>query len=190
MEQLKELLISEIKKEFDQYLDDHDEERCNYLIFEDLEEFQDFYDTFVQEYFNESESPLERGDYNFSWFDGFKIIKEYVTEYDIEFDNYDDEDKSWNMLCYVCARQSDIYELDEYKIWYKTPKQNFTHKCHKQLEFYDRQLISLFNDGPQKVEYNAIMKFYKSLIEFDIDKATQNLNIINLVFQKYMRKYE
>ena len=188
MEQLKELLISEIKKEFDLYLDDHDEERCNYLIFDDLEEFKDFYDNFVEEYFNEGEdSPLERRDYNFSWFDGFKIIKEYVTEIDIPFDDYDEENKSWNMLCYACARQSDIYELDEYKIWYKTPKQNFTHMCHKQLEYFDRQT---FNDGPQKVEYNAIKKFYKSLIEFDIEKATQNLNIINLVFQKYMRQYE
>ena len=194
MEQLKKDMDVEIKELFDHYLEEEDEARCNYMIFDDLDAFKDFYEEFVQEYFNSDNREVWidsfASNYDFSWFDAFKVIKQFMEDIDDTFDNYDDQDKSWDMFCYACARMSDICELDEYKIWYKTPKQNFIHKCNKQLEFYDRQLISVFKDGPEKVEYNAIMNFYKSLIDFDIDKATQNLTIINLVFQRYMRKYE
>ena len=194
MEQLKANMDIEIKELFDRYLEDEDEERCNYLIFDDLADFKDFYEGFVQEYFNSDRGELFHSDfastYDFSWFDAFKVIKQYMEDVDDTFIDYDDQDKSWNMFCYACARMSDICELDEYKMWYKTPKQNFTHKCHKQLEFYEDQLTSYHREGPEKVEYNAYVKFYKSLIDFDIDKATQNLTIINLVFQRYMRKYE
>lgn len=194
MEQLKANMDIEIKELFDAYLEDEDEARCNYLIFDDLNDFKDFYEGFIQEYFNSDNQYIVSNEfsqiYDFSWFDAFKVIKQYMEDVDDPFQDYDDQDKSWNMFCYACARMSDLCELDEYKIWYKTPKQNFTQKCHKQLEFYGGQLIQTFEKGPQKVEYNAIMKFYKSLIDFDIDKATQNLTIINLVFQTYMKQYE
>ena len=194
MEQLKKDMDTEIKELFDRHLEEEDDERCNYMIFDDLNDFKDFYEEFVEEYFN-SDNPYILCDefsciYDFSWFDAFKVIKQYMEDIDDTFEDYDDQDKSWNMFRYACARMSDLYELDEYTIWYKSAKQNFTHKCHKQLEFYDGQLIAVFKKGPEKVQYNAIMNFYKSLIDFDIDKATQNLTIINLVFQRYMRKYE
>ena len=194
MEQLIKDMNTEIKELFDKYLEDEDESRCNYLIFDDLDDFKDFYDEFVEESFNSDNEQFSvdwfSSSYDFSWFDAFKVIKLFMDDVGCTFNDYDDQDKSWTMFCYACARMSDICELDEYTIWYKSRKQNFTHKCHKQLEFYEDQLTSYHREGPQKVEYNAYVKFYKSLIDFDIDKATQNLTIINLVFQRYMRKYE
>ena len=52
MDTLKKNMMSEIKKAFDAYLEDADEEACNYLLFDDLDDLQDCYDDFVQDYFN------------------------------------------------------------------------------------------------------------------------------------------
>ena len=194
MDTLKQNMISEIKKFFDEYLDEKDEEKCNYLKFDDFDKFQDFHQEFLQEHFNGGYQLIDycefREEYDFDWFDAFKIIKECYDDYDCPFESYDDKEKSWEAFCYSCAREVDFLESDEYKIWYSNPKESFINKCNKQLEHYSRQLISLFTNGPEKLEFDTLCKFYENLKKFDIENATLNLQVINLLFQKSMKKYE
>jgi|TARA_R110000744_G_C18985240_1_gene519842 hypothetical protein len=128
MEILKENMMSEIKKAFDAYLEEADEEACNYLIFDDLDNFEEFYDDFVEEYFNsDNHTPIDdvifKNKYDFNLFDAFKIIKEYWEELGDTFDDYDDEQKSWDAFCYACAKEATFLEFDKYKFWFKKRKE-------------------------------------------------------------------
>jgi hypothetical protein len=198
MEQLKENMMSEIKKVFDEYLEEADEEACNYLIFDDLDKFEEFYDDFAMEYFNrENHTPIDQDTfmdkYYFCWFDAFKIIKEFYEEMDATFDDYDDEQKSWDAFCYVCARESTFLEFDKYKFWFKTPKQKFVNDCNSRIEDINACVsikISPSLKNCSKFEKQTRLKYYQNLKVLDIDNAEKNLQVINLILQKEMKKYE
>lgn len=191
MEQLKENIIKEVKKHFDQVLDDDDEAKCNYLYFDDLEDFYEYYvEEFLNKYYNQDDfiyidDVLFRETYgDFNWFDALKIIKNFETEMGCGWDDYDDETKVWNYLCYVCAYENDFLKNDEYKIWYsvKNPQQKFIEDCNSKLKETRPTLDKLV-----KLQYNIENEYFVNLGLFRIDKATELLQVINLIYQKRMK---
>lgn len=192
MEQLKENIIKEVKKHFDQVLDDDDEAKCNYLHFEDLDDFYEYYnEEFFNKYYDREDFiPIDHvlfretyGDFN--WFDALKIIKDYNTDigYD-NWDDYDDEQKVWNYLCYVCACENDFLKNEEYKIWYnvKNPKQKFIEDCDSKIKEIRPTIDKLV-----KFQYNMENEYFVNLGLFRIDRATELLQVINLVYQKRLK---
>ena len=194
METLKENMMSEIKKAFDAYLEEADEEACNYLLFDDLEDFKEFYSNYCNEYFNsDNYSPIDdvlfTRKYDFDWFDAFKIIKEYWEAVGEPFDDYDDEQASWDAFCYACANQAKFIELEVYELWFITPKQKLVRDCDIQIQH--------INDADETTLYRntlflkkTTIQYYEYLKEFNIDKANENLQVINLLFQKKMIEFE
>jgi len=197
MEQLKENIIKEVKKHFDQVLDDDDEAKCNYLYFDDLEDLYEYYfEAFLNKYYDREDfipidDVLFRETYgDFNWFDALKIIKKFDTEMGCGWDDYDDEEKVWNYLCYVCAYENDFLKNEEYKIWYnvKNPQQKFIDDCDEKVQRLENGCCG--NKVIDKVEKNKKITYFKHLKEFDISKAEEDLKVINLIFQKYMKQVE
>ena len=172
METLKENMMSEIKKAFDAYLEEADEEACNYLLFDDLEDFKEFYSNYCNEYFNsDNYSPIDdvlfTRKYDFDWFDAFKIIKEYWEELGEPFDDYDDEKKSWDAFCYACANQAKFIELEVYELWFITPKQKLVRDCDIQIQHINNLL------------------FQKKMIEFEKGIEQKYLEVCNMCKRQY-----
>lgn len=189
MEQLKENIIKEIKKHFDQVLDDDDEAKCNYLYFDDFEDLNTYYfEEFLNKYYDRDDfipidDVLYRETYgDFNWFDALKIIKKFDTEMGCGWDDYDEEKKVWNYLCYVCAYQNDFLKNEEYKIWYVNPQQKFIDDCNSKLKEIRPTMDKLV-----KLQYNKENKYFVNLGLFRIDKATELLQVINLVYQKRLK---
>lgn len=199
MEQLKEDIIKEVKKHFDQVLDDEDEAKCNYLHFEDLEDLYEYYcEDFLNKYYDREDFiPIDEvlfretyGDFN--WFDALKIIKKFDTEMGCGWDDYDDEEKVWNYLCYVCALDgNDFLKNEEYKIWYNVinPRQKFIDDCGEKIEdlengYWDKCVPI------GRMEKRTTIRFFKHLKELDISKAEEDLKIINLIYQKNMKQFQ
>ena len=193
MEQLKENIIKEVKKHFDQVLDEDDEAKCNYLHFENLDDFYVYYnDEFIYKYYNEEDfipidDVLFRETYgDFNWFDALKIIKDYNTDMSCDdWDDYDDEQKVWNYLCFVCAEVgNDFLENEEYKIWYnvKNQQQKFIEECEHKMKDIGPPLDKLV-----KFQYRMENKYFVNLRAFRIDKASELLQVINLVYQKRLK---
>ena len=192
MEQLKENIIKEVKKHFDQVLDDADELKFNYLYFEDLEDLYEYYcEDFLNKYYDREDfipidDVLFRETYgDFNWFDALKIIKKFDTEMGGGWDDYDDEEKVWNYLCYVCALDgNDFLKNEEYKIWYnvRNPRQKFIDDCGSKIKDTREGMDKLV-----KFQYNIENEYFVNLRLFRIDKATELLQVINLVYQKRLK---
>jgi hypothetical protein len=192
MEQLKENIIKEVKKHFDQVLDDEDEEKCNYLYFQDLEDLYEYYcEDFLNKYYDREDfipidDVLFRETYgDFNWFDALKIIKKFDTEMGGGWDDYDDEEKVWNYLCYVCALDgNDFLKNEEYKIWYNVinQRQKFIDDCGSKINDTREGMDKLV-----KFQYNIQNEYFVNLRLFRIDKATELLQVINLVYQKRLQ---
>jgi len=118
MEQLKQDITKLIKSMFDNSLEFMDK-------FDDFDAFLDYYDEFVRWRFNDGDCDLDVDDfasiYDFSYFDALKIIKQYHMDMEEHFDDYDDKDKVWNMVCFICANECshEIVYDPKYKVYIK-----------------------------------------------------------------------
>ncbi len=192
MEQLKQNLTKLIKSMFDNSLEHlHDE-------FDEFASFEDYYnDEFVHWRFNDGDSDLDVDDfasiYDFSYFDALKIIKEHYEELGDAFWDYDDKDKIWNMVCYICASDA-CYEIThdpKYKKFYHhDPVGDFKNDC-------DEKIQELENSGDWdkcvpigRMEKHTTIRFFKHLKEFDTSKAEEDLKVINLIYQKNMKQFQ
>lgn len=187
MNQLKEYLTKLIQSMFDNSLEYTEEGE-----FDDFEKFQDCYDEFVRWRFNDGDSDLDIASvHDFSYFDALKIIKEFHEDIGEHFEDYDDKDKIWNMVCYICANDA-TYEITndpKYKKFYHDdPVGDFKNEC-------DDKIQELENGDWDKcvpigrMEKHTTIRFFKHLKELDISKAEEDLKVINLIYQKNMKQF-
>ena len=191
MEQLKEDLTKLINSMFYNSLEHNDD------VFDDFEKFEEGYDEFVGWRFNDGESDLDVDDFashfDFCYFDALKIIKEYYEDNIGEhFEDYDDKDKIWDMVCYICAVDA-TYEIThdpKYKKFYHhDPVGDFKNEC-------DEKIQELENGDWDKcvpigrMEKHTTLRFFKHLKELDISKAEEDLKVINLIYQKNMKQFQ
>lgn len=186
MEQLKQDLTKEIQSIFDIWIDDE---------FNDFESFESEYDDFVYRRFNDGDTAIDIDDfasvYDFSYFDALTIIKEYYVDIGEHFEDYDDKDKIWEMVCYICARDA-TYEIThdpKYKKFYHhDPVGDFKNECDEKIQYLENRCWG--NKVIDKVEKNTKIRYFQHLKEFDTSKAEEDLKIINLIYQKYMKQVE
>jgi hypothetical protein len=191
MEQLKENLTKVIRSMFDNSLQHIDK-------FYDFESFQDYYnDEFVRWRFNDDDSDLDIHDfasiYEFSYFDALKIIKEYYVDIEEHFEDYDDKQKIWNMVCFVCAINATVeitYDPKYKDMYHYDPIGDFKNEC-------DEKIQELENSGDWdkcvpigRMEKHTTIRFFKHLKEFDTSKAEEDLKVINLIYQKNMKQFQ
>ena len=117
MKTLNSNMSREIKRTFDAHLAKEDDLQ----IFKYYDEFMDYYWEFVRinHFCGEIviEMDLFQYKYGFDWFDVFKIIKIFHDGQE-SFEDYDDEVKSWEAFCNICAWNATFIESDEYKKYY------------------------------------------------------------------------
>jgi len=185
MEQLKQDLTKLIQSMFDNSLEHVDD------IFSDFESFEDYYNNvFVRWRFNDGDSDIDIDDfashYDFSYFDALTIIKEHYENIGEHFEDYDNKYKIWEMVCYICAIDAS-YEIThdpKYKTYYdtRTPREKFIQDCNSKLKETRPTLDKLV-----KLQYNIENEYFVNLGLFRIDKATELLQVINLIYQKRMK---
>ena len=182
-------MYGEIQKLFDLWLFNTDDDDLDY---DDLEHFQEEYDTFVEKTFNDKYAPFDKKDFkhDFCWFDVLKIIKTYYLDIE-QFDDYDDEEIVWKVFCYVCARQAcdDITEQRKYKLIIKTPQEKFIKACNTQIKNIVEEDDTEFKKKSKLLKKVSI-KYFEYLKKFDIENANKNLQLINLLFQSKMKEFE
>jgi hypothetical protein len=187
---------TEIKNHFDNYIKQYEEDLGDYLCMCYGSFVERYIDVYVSNYFDDGDSPIDRDTfmdkYDFNWFDAFKYIKVHQDDYvaDICFDDYDDEQKSWNMFCYVCAGNVSFISSEEYEKYYEPSKEKFIEECDKIILSHTDALHKYGTSGLELFEVNTEVKFYKHLKEFDISSAEKDIQIINLIYQKYMKDSE
>jgi hypothetical protein len=182
-------MYGEIQKLFDLWLFNTDDDDLDY---DDLEHFQEEYDTFVEKTFNDKYAPFDKKDFkhDFCWFDVLKIIKTYYLDIE-QFDDYDDEEIVWKVFCYVCARQAcdDITEQRKYKLIIKTPQEKFIKACNTQIKNIVEEDDTEFKKKSKLLKKVSI-QYFEYLKKFDIENANKNLQLINLLFQSKMKEFE
>ena len=182
-------MYGEIQKLFDLWLFNTDDDDLDY---DDLEHFQEEYDTFVEKTFNDKYAPFDKKDFkhDFCWFDVLKIIKTYYLDIE-QFDDYDDEEIVWKTFCYVCACQAcdDITEQRKYKLIIKTPQEKFIKACNTQIKNIVEEDDTEFKKKSKLLKKVSI-QYFEYLKKFDIENANKNLQLINLLFQSKMKEFE
>ena len=182
-------MYGEIQKLFDLWLFNTDDDDLDY---DDLEHFQEEYDTFVEKTFNDKYAPFDKKDFkhDFCWFDVLKIIKTHYLDIE-QFDDYDDEEIVWKVFCYVCARQAcdDITEQRKYKLIIKTPQEKFIKACNTQIKNIVEEDDTEFKKKSKLLKKVSI-QYFEYLKKFDIENANKNLQLINLLFQSKMKEFE
>lgn len=184
-------MYGEVQKLFDLWLlnavDDDD------LDYDDLEDFQEEYDNFVEKTFNDKYAPFDTKDlkHDFCWFDVLKIIKCYHWDIDEQFDDYDDQETVWKVFCYVCASQArdEITEQRKYKLYIKTPQEKFIKACNTQIKNIIEENDTEFKKKSKLLKKVSI-QYFEYLKKFDIENANKNLQVINLLFQSKMKEFE
>lgn len=183
-------MYEKVQELFDLWLLNADDDELDY---DDLEDFQEEYDTFVEKIFSDKYAAFDTKDFkhDFCWFDVLKIIKSYYWDIDEQFDDYDHEEIVWKTFCYVCARQAceEITDQPKYKLYIKTPKEKFIKACKIQIKDLEEEDDTEFKKKTKLLK-KATIKYYEYLKNFDIDNANKNLQVINLLFQAKMKDFE
>ena len=184
-------MYGEVQKLFDIWLFNADDDDLDY---DDLEDFQEEYDTFVDKIFMDKYASIDKKDFkhDFCWFDVLKIIKTHFLDYDDElFHDYDDEEIVWKTFCYVCARQArdEITDQRKYKLLIKTPQEKFIKACNTQIKNIVEEDDTEFKTKTKLLKKVSI-QYFEYLKKFDIENANKNLQVINLLFQSKMKEFE
>lgn len=183
-------MYQKVQELFDLWLLNADDDDLDY---DDLEDFQEEYDNFVNKIFLDKYAAFDTKDFkhDFCWFDVLKIIKTYYWDIDEPFDDYDNQDKVWKTFCYVCACQGreEITVQLKYKIYIKTPQEKFIKACNIQIKHLEEPDTTNF-ERKTKLLKKATIQYYEYLKKFDIDNANKNLQVINLLFQAKMKEFE
>jgi len=184
-------MYGEVQKLFDIWLFNADDDDLDY---DDLEDFQEEYDTFVDKIFMDKYASIDKKDFkhDFCWFGVLKIIKTHFLDYDDElFHDYDDEEIVWKTFCYVCARQArdEITEQRKYKLLIKTPQEKFIKACNTQIKNITEEDDTEFKTKTKLLKKVSI-QYFEYLKKFDIENANKNLQVINLLLQSKMKEFE
>ena len=183
-------MYQKVQELFDLWLLNADDDDLDY---DDLENFQEEYDNFVDKIFDDKYAAFDTKDFKheFCWFDVLKIIKSYYWDIDEQFDYYDNQDQVWKTFCYVCACQAreEITVQLKYKLYIKTPQEKFIKACNKQIKYLEGEDDTEFKKKSKLLKKVSI-QYYEYLKKFDIDNANKNLQLINLLFQSKMKEFE
>ncbi len=190
MEQLKEDLTKIIQSMFDNSLEYTEEGE-----FDDFEKFEEYYQEFVRWRFNDGQSDIDIDDFTshfeFSYFDALTIIKEFHEDIGEHFEDYDNKDKIWEFVCYICARDAtnEITNDPKYKQYILPPKERFIKKCNEQIKELQEEDDTEFTKK-SKLFLKVSIECLEYLKKFDIDNVNKKIHLINLIFQSKMKDFE